>query len=70
MIADITAPTTEPTLIHPRIATRSTTPLSLAPAPHDGLLLLAALTGNRRLLAAWETVERTREQSGGDPRAA
>ena len=29
--------------------------------PHDGLLLLAALTGNRSLLTAWLRVERTRE---------
>lgn len=29
-------------------------------APHDGLLLLAALTGSRGLLTAWWRVERGR----------
>jgi hypothetical protein len=33
-------------------------------APHDGLLLLAALTGHRGLLTAWLQVERGREQVG------
>lgn len=33
---------------------------SLTSAPHDGLLLLAALTGHRGLLTAWLRVERGR----------
>jgi hypothetical protein len=37
--------------------------IDLTPAPHDGLLLLAALTGNRRLLRAWFQVEQVRERA-------
>jgi hypothetical protein len=32
--------------------------------PHDGLLLLAALTGHRGLLTAWLRAERARERAG------
>ena len=38
--------------------------MELRAAPHDGLLFLAALTDNRRLLAAWLQAERARARAG------
>jgi hypothetical protein len=40
-------------------------PLAVPPpmaAPHDGLLVLAALTGSPRLLVAWRRAGRVREE--------